>query len=90
MKVDLLRQLDEWGNHLEATIEHVDAEEVVGHLRDVEPETLVSAPVRPARPPWRFLIRVAGVADPLQPQTLRSKCRPRARTIPSLENPRDV
>jgi hypothetical protein len=62
VKVDLLRQLDEWGNHLEACIEHVDAEELLERSSDVGSETLVGPTLRAARPPWRIPIRLAGVA----------------------------
>ncbi len=66
MKVDLLRQLDEWGNHLEASIEHIEAEELMRNAsertKEAESETLANAPVRAARPLWRIPIRVAGVA----------------------------
>lgn len=57
MKVDLLRQLDEWGSHLEHGIEHVTAEEVLERVPVFEP------PPPPPRRSWmRGLVRYGGVA----------------------------
>jgi len=57
VKVDLLRQLDEWGDNLEASLDHLTADEVL---------EIIQAPVdeRPLRAPgpwWRPVIRYGGV-----------------------------
>jgi hypothetical protein len=63
VKVDLLRQLDEWGTHLEARIEHVDVDELFRDASEMANEAEArSQPVWYERWNWRTPIRVAGVA----------------------------
>ena len=63
MKVDLLRQLDEWGTHVEASIDHIDADELVRSAsetgQEAAPET---KPVWYEKRSWSTPIRIAGVA----------------------------
>ncbi len=63
MKVDLLRQLDEWGNHLEANIDHLDSEELARAASAATKRPQASpGPARGRRWDWSAPIRVAGVA----------------------------
>ena len=63
MKVDLLRQLDEWGTHFETTIEHVDADKLVRNASEMTPEAEVESKSQwREKPRWRTPVRVAGVA----------------------------
>ncbi len=57
MKVDVLRQLDEWGSQLEAGIEHLGVEEI---LDSAPHESVPASPT--ARPWWRTPIRALGAA----------------------------
>jgi len=58
VKVDLFRQLDEWGNHLEDNIDHVDVEEVLERA----PKLWGDKPQRSVKPRWRRPVRYAGAA----------------------------
>lgn len=59
MKVDLLRQLDEWGTHLEENIEHVTSDEVLERAPELRGGV---APTRQRSPRWRGVVRYAGLA----------------------------
>ncbi|NND02964.1 MAG: DUF4349 domain-containing protein, partial [Acidimicrobiia bacterium] len=56
MKVDLLRQLDEWGNHFEDSIDHVSAVEVIDNASQAKITQATPVETRP-RSLWRPLHR---------------------------------
>jgi len=64
MKVDLLRQLDEWGNRVENTLDHVTAAEVMDLAEGAEAMSGSTAPEEPGWAPrvprWRTPLRYAG------------------------------
>ena len=63
MKVDLLRQLDEWGTHFEARIEHVEAETLVRNASETREDAGTgSRSAWHEKWNWHIPIRVAGVA----------------------------
>lgn len=61
MKVDILRQLDEWGSHIESTIDHVTAAEVIERA-DARAEDVHEEPRRTGlwQPTHRRVLRWAG------------------------------